>query len=201
MTDDMNTDASDTSVDATSTSPSGSTTAPNVQYDIEVIKQKQNPICWVASCAMVKAWGTQSSVGVGDLTGGFDPSNSCIANLAGSWQECTDLMNEWGFDVLSVSDLSAGSISADALITALTDKGPAVLLHLCNSFPYGSQWGDSSTMSGAHAVIITGVDTDTAQVFFNNPWGDKDQPADLDTVLQKMNSDSIMGKTLGFWRQ
>jgi hypothetical protein len=39
-----------------------------VQYDVELIQQVQNPICWVAiSCAMVKGWGTQSSVGIGDL--------------------------------------------------------------------------------------------------------------------------------------
>jgi hypothetical protein len=147
---------------------------------------------------LVKAWGTQSSVGVGDLTAGFDPSNSCIANLANSWQECTDLMNHWGFDVLSVDELTAGSMSCDALITALSDRGPAVLLRRCNSFPYGSQWGDSSTMDGAHTIVITGVDTDIAQLFFNNPWGGKDRSADFDVVLQKITSDSMMGSTLGF---
>jgi hypothetical protein len=169
-----------------------------IWYDLEVIRQEDNPICWIASCAMVKAWGTQSCVGIGEFTGGFDPSNSCIGNLAGSWTECTDLMDQWGFNILSTSDLSAEPISADVLLTALTDRGPAVLLHLCKSFPYGR--GDSSNMEGAHAVVITGVNTDTNELFFNNPWGDKDQPADLDFMLQKINSDSAMGKTLGFWR-
>ena len=56
-----------------------------VAYDVEVIVQEQNPICWVASCAMVKGFATKTSTGVGDFTGGFDPSNSCIANLAGNW--------------------------------------------------------------------------------------------------------------------
>lgn len=172
----------------------------NIQYDLEVIKQEQNPICWIASCAMVKSWGTQSSIGVGEFTGGFDPSNSCISNLASSWNECTELMNEWGFDVLAITDLTEGLITEEELGSLLMDKGPAVLLHLCNNFPYGVQWGDSANMDGAHAVVITGIDTDSGQLFFNNPWGDKDQSADINLVMNKINSDSSMGKTLGFWR-
>ena len=172
----------------------------NIQYDLAVIEQEQNPICWVASCAMVKSWGTQSSIGIGEFTGGFDPSNSCINNLANSWDECTDLMNEWGFDVLAITDLTSGSMSGDELASLLIDRGPAILLHLCNNFPYGARWGDSSTLSGAHAVVITGIDTDNGLLFFNNPWGDKDQSADIDAILQKINSDSSIGKTLGFWR-
>ena len=66
---------------------------PNVSYDVELIRQEANPTCWVASCAMVKGYGTQSSLGVGDLTGGFVPSNSCIQNLAANWTQCTDIMD------------------------------------------------------------------------------------------------------------
>ena len=172
-----------------------------VQYDVEVIQQEQNPICWIASCAMVKGWGTQSSVGIGEFTEGFNPSNSCISNLASNWKQCTDLMDQWGFEVMAVSDLTAGSLSENDLAALLSEKGPMVLLHLCKNFPYGSQWGDSSEMDGAHAVVITGVDSESTQLFFNNPWGDKDQNADLKVLLNKINGDSAMGKTLGFWRQ
>ncbi len=58
-----------------------------IYYDVELIVQEQNPICCVGYCAMVKGWGTQSSVGVGEFTDGFDPSNNCISNLAGNWQQ------------------------------------------------------------------------------------------------------------------
>lgn len=170
-----------------------------VQYDVEVIRQEQNPICWVASCAMVKGYGTQSSVGVGEFTGGFDPSNSCIANLAGNWKQCTDLMGTWGFRTLALKDLSANSVSGEDLAAALEQNGPAVLLHLCAGFPYGSQYGNTSSLNGAHAVVLTGIDTDARKAFFNNPWGDKDQSADLGLILQHVNSDSKMGKTFGFW--
>lgn len=172
-----------------------------VKYDVELITQEQNPICWIASCAMVKGWGTQSSIGVGEFTDGFDPSNSCISNLAGNWKQCTDLMDQWGFEVLTVGDLTGGSLSGSELAALLTEKGPMVLLHLCNTFPYGGQWGDSSQMDGAHAVVITGIDTESLQLFFNNPWGDKDPNADLNVLLKKISGDSSMGKTLGFWRQ
>ena len=171
----------------------------SIQYDVEVIVQDQNPICWVASCAMLKGWGTQSSVGVGEFTGGLDPSSSCIANLADRWEDCTDQMAAWGFDVLGVGDLSPGSLSADGLLAALSDRGPAVLLHRCQGFPYGSQYGDTSAMEGAHAILLTGIDDSTGQVFFNNPWGDKDQAADIGAVLQCINGDAGLGKSLGFW--
>ncbi|MGD0864474.1 MAG: papain-like cysteine protease family protein [Rhizomicrobium sp.] len=173
---------------------------PNVKYDVEVIKQAQNPICWVASCAMVKGYGTKSSVGVGDLMQGFDPSNSCIANLANSWSQCTDAMAGWGFTVSAVGDVASGGITADTLLSTVQTNGPTVLLHSCSGFPYGSQWG--STTFGAndrHAVVITGVDTDAATATFDNPWGDKDQSCDLPTLIQHINSDQTLGKTLGFW--
>jgi Papain-like cysteine protease AvrRpt2 len=172
---------------------------PIVNYDVEVIIQEQNPICWVASCAMVKGWGTQSSVGVGEFTGGFDPSNSCIENLAANWTECTDLMNTWGFSMKTVADLTSGEMTGDDLAAALLEKGPAVLLHVCKDFPYGVQWGDTSTMDGAHAVVLTGVDTESERAFFNNPWGDKDQSAGLEQVIQHINQDAQLGRTIGFY--
>jgi len=172
-----------------------------VQCDVELIVQEQNPICWVACCAMVKGYGTKTSIGVGEFTGGFDPSNSCIANLAENWSQCTDLMSSWGFDVQSVNDLSSGTMTGDDLATALTGRGPAILLHLCDGFPYGPNWADSTGMKGAHAVVLTGIDTDAGQVTFNNPWGDKDQSADLAIMLTHINSDKSQGKTFGFWPQ
>ena len=169
-------------------------------YDVEVIRQEMNPICWVASCAMVKGYGTQTDVGVGDFTGGFDPSNSCIANLANRWSECTDMMDQWGFNVFTVNDLSGGAMTPDLLCEALQNYGPAVLLHLCDGFPYGDQWAGAVPAGGAHAVVITAVDTEADGAWFNNPWGDKDQPCSLSTLVDKINADQGAGKTLGFWR-
>ena len=170
-----------------------------IAYDVELIRQEDNPICWVASCAMVKGYGTKTSVGIGEFTGGFDPSNSCIANLAANWTECTDEMNGWGFDVLAVTDVAAGGMTADALCSLLQNRGgPAVLLHLCNGFPYGAGW--TAPTSGAHAVVITQVDADNNLAAFNNPWGDKDRSCALDVLVAKINADQGQGKTIGLWR-
>jgi hypothetical protein len=73
-----------------------------------------------------------------------------------------------------------------------------VLLHLCAGFPYGSQYAPLT--SGAHAVVLTAVNTDGNAATFNNPWGDKDQACGLDVLLAKINADQGAGKTLGFWR-
>jgi hypothetical protein len=150
---------------------------------------------------MVKGFGTQTSVGVGEFTDGFDPANSSIANLAGAWSECTDLMGTWGFNVFTVADLSPGTMGPDDLLAALNNGGPAVLLHLYSGFPYGNHHeGLVFTENDAHAVVLTAVDTDNNFAAFNNPWGDKDQSWDLDVLLAKINADQDLGKTLGFWR-
>jgi hypothetical protein len=190
------------------TTPAGDAPAPehtpgatSVAYDVEVIIQAQNPICWVASAAMVKGFGTKTSVGVGDFTGGFDPSNSSIANLASNWQGCVDNLTSWGFTVNSVSDLASGSMTAQSLLNALQSNGPAVLMHLCSGFPYGSQWSSQVFKpTDAHAVVITAVDIGAGTAAFNNPWGDKDQACSLDTLVQKINADQSTGKTFAFWK-
>jgi hypothetical protein len=168
-----------------------------VSYDVEVIVQEQNPICWVASCAMVKGFGTKTSVGVGEFTGGFDPSDSCIANLANNWSQCLDAMASWGFATYAVSDLSSGTMTGEDLAAALQSMGPAVLLHFCKGFPYGDAF--VAPTEGAHAVVITSVDTDASTATFNNPWGVKDCACDLGTLLAKINADQSIGKTFGFW--
>jgi len=172
---------------------------PSTQYDVELIVQEMNPICWIASCAMAKGYSTGSSVGVGEFTNGLDPSTSCIANLANSWSECTDLMMQWGFQVYDVAGFASGNMTADALLTGI-GQGPIVLLHLCPGFPYGSQYGKLSfTKNDAHAVVLTGVNTDAGAASFNNPWGDKDQSCDLDVLVNKINADQAVGKTLAYY--
>jgi hypothetical protein len=171
----------------------------SIAYDVEMIRQEMNPICWIASCAMAKGYATGASVGVGEFTDGLDPSTSCIANLAGSWAECTDLMSQWGFQLYDVAGAASGDMTADALLAAL-GQGPIVLLHLCAGFPYGAQYGVLNfTSSDAHAVVLTAIDTDAGTAAFNNPWGDKDQPCALDALVAKINADQAVGKTLAYY--
>lgn len=173
---------------------------PDLKCDVEVIIQAQNPICWVASCAMARGNGTKSSAGVGDLTQGFDPSNSCIANLATTWSQRTDAMAGWGFTVSAVGDVASGGMTADTLWSTVQSNGPVVLLHSCSGFSYGSQHASMTfDPDDRHAVVIIGVDTDASTATCDNPWGDKDQSCDLATLIQRINAGQTLGKTLGFW--
>jgi hypothetical protein len=167
----------------------------SVSYAVELITQGQNPICWVASCAMVKGWATNKCIGVG----GWDPSNSSIPNPSSGWASCVSLMSGWGFTMYAVKDLStSGTMTAEDVLAAMQVLGPAVLIHRCAGFPYGPQW--SAQSSGGHAVVLTSVDSDNSVVTFNNPWGDTNQPAATDPVLLIMNNDSsTFGSIFGFY--
>jgi hypothetical protein len=151
---------------------------------------------------MLKGFETKTSTGVSDFTGGFDPSNSSIGNLAASWSQSLDLLNQWGFNVSAVVDAaSSGSMGGADLLSLAQSGGPVILLHDCNGFPYGSQYGTMTFQpTDRHAVLLTGVDTDANTATFNNPWGDKDQGVALDVLLAKINADQSLGKTLAVWR-
>ena len=168
-----------------------------VSYDVDVVRQEMSPICWVASCAMVKGYGTGVDVGI-DAFLGADPTTSSL-NPANQWGQCTTKMEEWGFTVVAVQDVApSGLMTGESLGGALQRSGPAVLLHHCDGFPYGNEYAPVPPDSG-HAVVITGIDTDQNTAWFNNPWGDKDRPCPLDVLLQIVNRDQVEGKSLGFW--
>jgi hypothetical protein len=172
---------------------------PAITHDVELIMQGVNPIFWIASCAMAKGYVLRKSVGIGEFTEGLDPSTSCISNLGSSWSDCTDLMQSWGFQLYTVSGMSGGDMTSDALFTAL-GEGPIVLLHQCTGFPYGPQYaGNVYKPDDAHAVVLTAVDTDAGSAAFNNPWGDKDQSCNLADLIAKINADQACGKTLAYY--
>jgi hypothetical protein len=79
--------------------------------------------------------------------------------------------------------------SIHRLAGRLQINGPAVLLHLCNGFPYGPRW--TPLTADAHAVVLTAVDSGAGTATFNNPWGDKDQAIDLQTLVTKINARPI----------
>lgn len=137
-------------------------------YDVPVVWQgAENPICWVASMAMIESYWTQSSVGVGKYTGGFDPSNSSIPNPASDVVDFQNRMMAFSFyPVYPDNHLTLGYVHY-----LIRTFGPLLLFHHVNGFPYASGVG---TGSGTHAVVITGVDTSYGGFWFNNPWGHKD---------------------------
>jgi hypothetical protein len=51
----------------------------------------------------------------------------------------------------------------------------------------------SGSPADAHAVVVTGVDTDAGKVNILNPWGTITPPADLDVIVGLMQDYSNAG--------
>ncbi|MEO9000156.1 MAG: papain-like cysteine protease family protein [Rhodanobacter sp.] len=147
----------------------------DVYYDVPLVIQARNPICWVASMAMIESWWTKSSVGVGKYTGGFDPSSSCIPNPA---SDVWDFQNRMaGFSFYPV--YPDGPMTLNGLGSLLGQFGPLLLFHNLEHAPWGAG------AKGAHAVVITGVTGGSGGwIWINNPWGSKDLAAPASTSIQ-----------------
>ncbi len=158
--------------------------AVSIQYQVPMRRQEQNPICWIACVAMIKSWKLHTSIGIGDLTGGYDPSNSCIPNPAGaSWDTFYRKLTEWGF----VSENPEMCPTGTYVENLLERHGPFMLTHLCKGFAYGPQHsGMNFKPNDSHAVVITGCDAASGVGSFNNPWGDVNQPIPLRIILLSM---------------
>jgi hypothetical protein len=159
-----------------------------IVYDVPLVTQAQNPICWVACMAMVASERRGYSVGVGYYASGFDPSSSSIPNPALSQNEVESRLNRLGF-----SNVAPNS-NNDELENVLRNCGPFILSHNCNGFPYGAGW--TPLTAGRHAVVITGYDSSVSGGTFwmNNPWGNKDRavPASaVTTAITQMEQSSL----------
>ena len=144
-----------------------------IYYDVPLVDQGDNPICWVSCMAMIASHFEQQSIGVGYYTGGFDPWNSCIADPAGAasnWGLIGRLLNRDGFTNVKIEATRA------AIEQTLNDHGPFMFTHYCGGFPYGAGWTPPAA-TATHAVVITGYDSavNSGQCWMNNPWGNKDR--------------------------
>lgn len=148
-----------------------------IYYDVPVVEQgAENPICWVACLAMVESYWTQSSVGVGQFSGGFDPNQACIGNPAVDVVDFQNRLQAFKYYPVYPDD----PLSLDALYRCSTTFGPLIYFHRVQGFPYLQGPGSGT---GSHAVVITGTDTDAGGFWFNNPWGDKDSWAPAAAAL------------------
>jgi hypothetical protein len=165
-----------------------------VVYEVPLVTQGQNPICWVPCMAMVESERMGYSIGVGKYTNGFDPSISCMPELSSDsndWEGQYRKLASFGFGTTALSP------DANQVESFLRDHGPFILLHMTNGFPY-NYYGAPPITSGmaTHAVVITGIDSrlGTGLGWFNNPWGEKDRPIttlSIITAMSKMQSFGI----------
>lgn len=154
-----------------------------IHFSVPMRRQGPNPICWIACLAMIASFKRSASVGIGSLTGGYDPSNSSIPDPVRGWNDFYNRLASFGF----VSENPSVSPSADYIEDLLRRHGPFMLTHLARGFAYGPQWaGQQFQPNSSHAVVITGIDTVQGTVTFNNPWGDVNQSAPVNGILQSM---------------
>jgi hypothetical protein len=166
-------------------------------YDVPMIKQGANPICWISCMAMVASEREQMSIGVGAFTGGFDPGNSSIPNPAHGFPDFVARMDRCGF-----TSINMGRDPAD-LVVALRDHGPLILSHFCVGFPYGPNRAATTDPKAKHAVVLTGINlTDgyNGSCFMSNPWGDE-RPVKCSAVLHAISKMQSQGlKAIAYYR-
>jgi len=152
-----------------------------VTYDVPLITQAQNPICWVACMAMVASERVGHSVGVGNYMNGFDPSSASIPNPTAGWDDQYRRLQQNGFTSVAANP-NAGEIE-----NILRNCGPFILTHYCAGFPYGPGW--TLPTSGTHAIVITGIDSSVngGTCWMNNPWGNKDRAVLTSAVVTALN--------------
>ncbi len=159
-----------------------------VKYIVPIVTQGDNPICWVASAAMILSYKRGSSVTVESLVGA-DPSNSSIADPdGGSWDKMKQMLMGWGF----TCEAQTMSPTADYVEQRLRLHGPLLLSHFTEGFPEDARFPAFSCTAllpadAVHAVAITGIDTDGGTCSFNNPWGSSSD-APIQSVIEAIEA-------------
>lgn len=157
-----------------------------MRYNVPLLTQSVSPICYVVCAAMVQKYWQQTagnSFNTPLLTGGYDPVNSCIAaaSVQGMY---TQRLERAGFALIH---RPSRPFTKQQVETMLRDKGPLEFNHFCANFNYGPRRGGKQPADarGIHAVVITGIQGDTA--YFNNPWGDKDVAIPVSDLLASID--------------
>ena len=148
-----------------------------IRFTVPMIAQGNNPICWIACVAMITSWRRHASIGIGNFTGGFDPSSACIPDPNASWADFERRMHEFGFAMAGASQsLGPGFIESN-----LRRHGPLMIVVNAADFPFSGPV--CNNIGGTHALVLTGIDTSTGKVSIVNPWGTNTPPVDTDVAL------------------
>lgn len=149
-----------------------------ISHAVPMVRQFQNPICWVACAAMVLSWRRGQSVTPVTVKSliGYDPGNSSIPNPATSWEMMYSMLNDWGIKSEGPQMSPAVSYIEDMLRV----KGPFILTH------YTKTLAPTTTSVGTHAVVVTGINTNTGQCTFSNPWGTSNNSVPISTIQGSM---------------
>ncbi len=148
-------------------------------YDVPLVEQFANPVCWVACMAMVESERRQMSIGIGKYVG-IDPSQGCIPNPATPATEpFFKTMERHGFESTRLI------LTPDSIEAALRAHGPLILTHYCAGFPYLVHPPPTQT-EACHSIVVNGMDPGLygGACWINNPWGSKDLLMSPLTLIQ-----------------
>ncbi len=158
-----------------------------VSFNVPLIAQGDNPICWVACVAMITSFKKHMSVGIGSFTGGFDPSNACIPNPAGSWAALERQLNGFGFTMAGANQ----TLTAAFIEQNLRRHGPLMIIVNAVDFPFSGEVCEN--IGGTHALVLSGIDTTRKKLKIVNPWGTNVPPVDLGVGLRLLQDLSDTG--------
>lgn len=177
-----------TQINAPSISPLPSwlrmNTKTQVKYNVPMKAQGPSPICWLACMAMMLSYRNRRPFEISSLTGGTSPANASLPTSAvpgESVQAFTDqvrIMRKMGFKIVTYR---AGWFSEEDLLSALRTYGPLI------AFLDAARIYNHPEPESGHAVVITGINTSTDTCYINNPWGQQDEPKNVDLVLNALD--------------
>lgn len=159
----------------------------HISFQVPMIEQGDNPICWIACAAMITSFKTRTTHSISEFTGGFDPSSSCIPNPSSGWSDLYANLANFGF----IPDGANTSIGAGYIEDTLRRHGPFMIFVYAVDFPFAGPL--CTNVGGTHALVVTGVDTIPGKVTIVNPWGTNTPPADADVILGLMQAISDVG--------
>jgi hypothetical protein len=162
-----------------------------ISFFVPMIPQGNNPICWIACVAMVTSFKTSTTHSIGEFTGGFDPSGSCVPDPNSGWDDLYANLKGFGF----TPEAANMSIAADYIEGTLRRHGPFIIFVFVADFPFSGPMclNMKGNPSDTHAVVVNGVNTNAGTVRITNPWGTNTPPADIDVIIGLMQRISDVG--------
>jgi hypothetical protein len=153
------------------------------RYDVLMVSQQFSPVCWLACAVMIiqfKRGYTPSGADINWRGQDFRTPGLTQDDQAASGTEQIAWLRRLGFAVTRVATPSEAQIQS-----LLVNHGPFLLNHNAGAFWYGPTRSTPTTGVG-HSVVVTGVDTSSHTVYFNNPWGEKDVPTTTASIVGAM---------------
>jgi hypothetical protein len=148
-----------------------------------MVSQQFSPVCWLACAVMIiqfKRGYTPSGDDINWRGIDFRTQAVTVDDQAATGVAQLAWLRRLGFVVMRCSAPSEAEIES-----LLVNHGPFLLNHNAGAFWYGPTRATPTSGSG-HAVVVTGIDTNSHTVYFNNPWGEKDVPTTVSSIVGAM---------------